>query len=73
MEESGLVVAASFLPPDAHRRYRAWRTSNASVLSTVAPEQIRVDIGRTEEGDFVRVWLPREAADRLVTSAEEHS
>jgi len=61
---NALVVAARFDPPDAHRQYKKWRTFNEPILSSLPADEMRIDIGRTQWGDFVRVWLLPEAAAR---------
>jgi hypothetical protein len=60
MDRERLVEAVRFNPPGARERYDAWRAENAETLAELLPEQIRVDTGRADGGDFVRVWLPDE-------------
>jgi len=63
------VEAALFEPPDAHQRFAEWRTKCEAILEVIDPEQIRIDTGRAVGGDFVRVWLPPDAAAKC---AKEH-
>jgi hypothetical protein len=70
MSSQRLVIAAIFDPPAAHDQFSRWRSLNAALLSELSDEDVRVDTGRTDRGDFVRDWLPPEAADR---AAESHS
>jgi hypothetical protein len=63
MTTDDLVIAATFDPPDAQLRYEWWREANERRLAEVAPDRVRVDIGRAVSGaDFVRIWLPADVA-----------
>lgn len=61
-----LVAVATFDPPDAHPRFAEWRQRNAALLDELTEDEIRIDTGRAEGGDFIRVWLTSDAADRAL-------
>jgi hypothetical protein len=50
-------VVASFDPPSADERFRAWREANAAALAKVPAEGMRVEYGRTGAGLYVRVRI----------------
>ena len=50
-------VVASFDPPRADERFRAWREANAAALAKVPAEGMRVEYGRTGAGLYVRVRI----------------
>jgi hypothetical protein len=50
-------VVATFDPPRADERFRAWREANAAVLAKVPAEGMRVEYGRTGVGLYVRVRI----------------
>jgi hypothetical protein len=54
-------LVASFDPPGAAERFRAWRERNAEALARVPPEAMRVEYGRTGEGLYVRVRIEETA------------
>jgi hypothetical protein len=65
MDRETLVEAVRFDPPGARERYDVWRAENAEALAELLPRQIRLDTGRADGGDFVRIWLPAETARRV--------
>ena len=54
-------LVASFEPPDAEKRFRAWRERHAAVLGALPPEALRVEYGRTGAGLYVRVRVDESA------------
>jgi hypothetical protein len=54
-------LVASFEPPDAEARFRAWRERHAAVLGALPPEALRVEYGRTGAGLYVRVRVDESA------------
>jgi hypothetical protein len=63
--EDDLVVAVTFDPPGAGKRFKEWRVQYAAMLADLADNEIRIDVGRAVGRDFVRVWLPSELARRV--------
>jgi hypothetical protein len=54
-------LVASFDPPDAEARFRAWRRENACLLDGLPPDAYRVEYGRTGAGLYVRVRIDESA------------
>ena len=54
-------LVASFEPPDAEKRFRAWRERHEAVLGALPPEALRVEYGRTGAGLYVRVRVDESA------------
>ena len=54
-------LVASFEPPDAEARFRAWHERHASVLGVLPPDALRVEYGRTGAGLYVRVRVDESA------------
>jgi hypothetical protein len=54
-------LVASFEPPDAETRFRAWRERHTDVLRAVPPDSLRVEYGRTGAGLYVRVRIDETA------------
>jgi hypothetical protein len=50
-------LVASFDPPGADERFRAWQAANAAKLGSVPAGAIRVEYGRTGAGLYVRVRI----------------
>jgi hypothetical protein len=50
-------LVASFAPPGAAERFRAWRERNDELLARVPAERLRVEYGRSGAGLFVRVRI----------------
>jgi hypothetical protein len=52
------TLVASFDPPGADERFRAWQERNAQALAGVPAEALRVEYGRAQAGGlFVRVRI----------------
>ncbi|MGH3035046.1 MAG: hypothetical protein ACRDON_10930 [Gaiellaceae bacterium] len=52
------TLVASFEPPGADERFRAWQERNAEALARVPAEALRVEYGRAPAGGlFVRVRI----------------
>jgi hypothetical protein len=63
VSDGSLVVAATFDPPHAREQYERWRAINSDLLDELPDDDIRIDTGRADTGgDFLRVWLPADAA-----------
>lgn len=54
-------LVASFDPPDAEPRFRAWQERNAAALAAIPPDALRVEYGRTGPGLYVRVRVDESA------------
>jgi hypothetical protein len=54
-------LVASFDPPDAEERFRAWREENAGWLAALPLDSYRVEYGRTGAGLYVRVRVDESA------------
>jgi hypothetical protein len=65
---STVKVIAQFDPPNAHPAARKWRDEHAAILSQLPPEAILIDTGRATGGDFVRIRVADEFADRFADS-----
>ena len=50
-------LVASFDPPGAGARFRAWQAANEEALAAVPARALRVEYGRTGEGLYVRVRI----------------
>jgi len=50
-------VVAMFDPPLAMQQLREWRDQNQELLARIPEEAIRIDVGRTVDGDFARVKI----------------
>ena len=60
-----MKIVAQFEPPNAHAAAREWREQHAAALSGLPAEAIRIDTGRAAGGDFVRIRVADEYADRF--------
>jgi hypothetical protein len=58
-------VVAVFDPPMAWDHFKEWRAQREDIAAAVPQKAIRVDVGRTDDGDFVRVMVADEYADRF--------
>jgi hypothetical protein len=63
-------VVAEFAPPDAQGQYRAWRVRHADALAAIPDDEVRVDVGWANPGDFVRVWIADRHSDGFGESVE---
>jgi hypothetical protein len=57
-------LVASFEPPDAEKRFTAWRERHRHVLAALPPEALRVEYGRTGSGLYVRVRIDESVLPR---------
>jgi hypothetical protein len=70
-----LELLALFEPPQARLAYERWRDANRDLLTRIRDDAIRIDVGRTFDGDFYRVWVRRDfapAAGKLKDMAAQH-
>jgi len=58
-------VVAVFDPQMAWDQFKEWRAQREDIAAAVLQEAIRVDVGRKDDGDFVRVMVTDEYADRF--------
>ena len=61
-------VVAVFDPPEAWKQFEEWRHQQAEAFAAVPKDEVRIDVGRTPDGDFVRVHVPDEHANRFPDS-----
>ena len=60
-----MKVVADFRPPGAPAAARRWRDEHASLLASLPEDAVRVEVGRAEGGDFYRISVAEEYADRF--------
>jgi hypothetical protein len=58
-------VVAIFDPPMAMSQLNVWREQHEEALAPIPHEAIRIDVGRTHDGDFARVRVEDAYADRF--------
>jgi hypothetical protein len=65
-------VIVRFDPPMAVAKLREWRVQHQETLSAIPDDAIRVDVGRTDGGDFAQMSVEEPYADfaRVLTSSE---
>jgi hypothetical protein len=62
-------LVASFDPPDAADRFKAWREAHAALLAAIPDDAWRVEHGRTGSGLYVRVRVDEEHLPRELQRA----
>ena len=60
-----MKVVADFRPPGAPAAARRWRDEHASLLASLPEDAVRVEVGRADGGDFYRISVAEEYADRF--------
>jgi hypothetical protein len=60
-------VVAQLDRPEAQSMFAKWREEHAAVLSALPDDALRIDIGRADGGDFVRVRVEEAYADRFAS------